>query len=322
MLKSSIFDFQNLFCMKILYTLTIILTLPCTVSVAQIFYTQYFDGADTIYNNSVNIELDTSGSNVWQIGAPQKIIFDSAATIPNVIVTDTVNPYPVNNQSIFTAKMYNQFFPWGILALQWKQKLDIDMDFDGAIVEFSIDSGATWQNAFNNSYVYNFYGYMQSNLDTLLSTGEYTFSGTDSSWRDIWLCFDLSWMTFNPDTMFFRFTLKSDSVDNGKEGWMIDNLMAHHTAIHTVNETTRSEYLNVYPNPSKNIIHIETQKRMEFHIIERMQLINSYGMVVEEWKNIPTRFWFETKKYSEGLYFLRIKTNIQSETVPVMVSRQ
>lgn len=303
-----------------LYFTTILIILIVRSSTAQ-FYTQYFDGADTVFDNSVNVFPDTSSANIWQIGTPQKVIFNSAATLPNAIVTDTINNYPVNNTSIFRIKMYNQFIAWGVLAVQWKQKLDMDADYDGGIVEFSIDSGNTWQNAFNNPYVYNFYGFQPANQDTL-TTGEYAFSGTDTTWRDIWLCFDLSWMSFNPDTLHFRFTLKSDSIDNNKEGWMIDNMLAHHTMIHTVKDVNQTSYLNVYPNPANNIIHIEAEKLMEFHIIEHMELINPQGKVVEQWKNIPTRFWFDTGKYEDGIYLLKIKTNIRSETIPVIVRKQ
>lgn len=305
--------------MKKLYITAVLLILIVSTSSAQ-YYSQYFDGADTIFSSSVNVELDTSSSNVWQIGVPQKIIFDSSATFPNAIVTDTINSYPANNTSRFTIKILNQFTNFGILAVQWKQKLDMDTAFDGGIVEFTIDHGLTWQNAFNNPFVYNFYGFQLSNQDTL-NTGEYAFSGTDSTWRDIWLCFDLSWVTQFQDTMMFRFTLKSDSVNNNKEGWMIDNFMSHITFIHTLKEVTKTDYLNVYPNPTNNIIHIEAEKLTEFHIIEHMELVDSQGKIVERWTNLPTKFWFDVSKYGEGLYFLRVKTNIQSETLPIIVRK-
>ena len=306
--------------MKPLYFTTFILHFFVYSTTAQV-YTQYFDGADTIFDNSVNVELDTSNSNIWQIGASQKIIFDSAATVPNAIVTDTINSYPVNNVSRFTIKIHNQIQSWGILAVQWKQKLDMDTTYDGGIIEFTTDHGLSWQNAFNNPYVYNFYGYETGNQDTL-NTGEYAFSGTDSTWRDIWLCFELSWMSQFPDTLMFRFTLKSDSVDNAKEGWLIDNFIAHLTVIHILDDVEKKEYLTVYPNPSTGIIYIETRKLMDFHIIESMELVNAQGRVVERWTNIPTRFWFDSGKYDDGLYYLKVKTNIQSETVPIIVTKR
>ena len=307
--------------MKKIYLTIILLIFGVRYSTAQ-FFTQYFDGADTSVWNSILIDIDPDSSNVWQIGPPQKIIFDSAATLPNAIVTDTINFYPVNDTSRFIAKVWMYFGNWGIFALQWKQKLDMDAGFDGGIIEYSTDTGNTWVNVFNNPYVYNFYGYDTANADTL-SGGEFAFSGADSTWRDIWLCFDLSWLLqFQPnDTILFRFTLLSDSVNNNKEGWLIDNFMAHVTFLHTIKDETQTEYLNVYPNPANRIVHIEAQKLTEFHIIEHMELIDSQGKVVESWKNVPTKFWFDTSKYADGLYMLKIKTNIKSETLPIVITK-
>ena len=88
-------------------------------------YQQFFDGADTNVWSSLFVVIDSDSNNVWQIGKPQKIIFDSAATAPNVIVTDTVNYYPPNNNSIFIVG-YLPWASWGILAVRWSQKLDLD----------------------------------------------------------------------------------------------------------------------------------------------------------------------------------------------------
>lgn len=302
-----------------LYVSTFVLLLFFHFSNAQ-YYVQYFEGADTSIHNSVIVEIDPDTANIWQIGEPNKIIFDSAATVPNAIVTDTINNYPVNNTSRFIIRILNDFTPWGIFALQWMQKLDLDTIEDGGYVEFSIDHGLTWENAFNNPYVYNFYGYQSENVDTL-SNGDFVFTGKDTTWANIWLCFDLSWMSTFPDTIIFRFTLKSDYIDNANEGWLIDNFIAQYTWIHTIKKQEPTGYLNVYPNPSNGIIKIETEKLNQFHIIEHMELVDMKGRIVEQWKNIPTKFWFDSTKYSDGLYLLNVKTNLQSETIPVMISK-
>ena len=282
-------------------------------------YSQYFDGADTSVWNSLFVKIDTSTSNIWQIGAPQKIIFDSAATLPLAMITDTLNYYPPNDTSSFSFGIDPQWFGWGILALQWKQKLDMDSNFDGGIIEFSSDTGNTWQNVFNNPYVYNFYGFDIENQDTL-NSGEYAFSGTDSTWKDIWLCFDISWLSFS-DSLMFRFTLKSDSVDNNKEGWIIDNLLAHITIIHTVNEIEQEEYMTASPNPTTGRVDIATKKLDEFHIIEKMELVNIEGKVVQQWGVSPTKFYVNIGNHPNGIYFLNVKTNIKSETFKIVLER-
>jgi hypothetical protein len=307
--------------MKTIYISLFAILFICKISSAQ-YYQQYFDGADTGLN-AIQIELDPDSTNVWQIGKPQKIIFDSSSTHPFVIVTDTINYYPSNNTSRFTAKIAPNFgsWGWGIFALQWKQKLDLDSTLDGALIEYSIDSGATWVNVFNNPLVYNFYGYDTLNVDTLAG-GQYVFNGTDTSWKNIWLCFSNSWLQQLQvdDTLLFRFSLVSDSINTNKEGWMIDNMLAHITFFHTIKEVEHNDYLTIYPNPSKNIINIEMERLQQYHIIEHMELINATGIIVQQWNQIPTKFWFYTSQFPNGTYFLKVKTNVKSVIQKVIIN--
>ncbi len=281
-------------------------------------YTQYFDGADTTWSSLI-IEIDTSAANVWQIGPPQKNIFNSASTLPNALVTDTVSGYPDNNVSSFCFNIDPEWFDWGILALQWTQKLDMDLRNDGGIIEFWSNVDDTWQNAFDNPYVYNFYGFDEANQDTILN-GANAFTGTDTTWKDIWLCFETSWLSYE-DTLKFRFTMMSDSIDNHKEGWMIDNMLAHLTIQHTVNEEKQDEYMKVGPNPTTGRVEINTRKIEEFHVIEKIELINVEGKVVQEWGVSPTKFYIDIADHPNGIYILQIKTNIQSETFKIVLDR-
>ena len=304
--------------MKKIYSLLSILLFIANYSSAQFQFNQYFDGADTSKNNSIFIKLEPGTPNIWQVGKPKKTIFKAAATVPNVIVTDTINKYPLNNTSRFSFKIF-PFSKFGVLAVHWKQKLDMDKHHSGGIIEFSADKGSTWLNAFNNPHTYNFYGFLPANRDTLL-TGEYALSGTDTTWRDLWLCFDLSWMSVN-DTIYVRYTFKSDGVSAIKEGWMIDNMMVNINLFHPIQEANKKDYLEIFPNPSTGIVNIEIQKIQDFHIIEEMTLTDGLGRVVKEWKNIPTKFWFDTSKYARGIYYLKVKTNLRTQTIPIIVDK-
>lgn len=288
-------------------------------SFGQPNYLQYFDGANTNPSNSLIVNIDGSSGNIWQIGKPQKIIFDSAATAPNVLITDTINNYPVNNLSKVTFNIYT-YMTHGILALQWKQKIDMENKKDGGMVEYSVDYGASWQSAFNNPHVYNFFGYPSPDFDTL-NTGEYAFSGTDSLWQDVWLCYDLMWISTFVDTLKVRFTFKSDSVSTAQEGWMIDNMNAHITITHPVKENVQNDFFNVYPNPAKNRINIELQKGDEYNIIEKMELVSADGKLVKEWRKIPTRYWIDVSGYPDGMYFLKINSTLKSKTIPITIQK-
>ncbi len=286
-------------------------------------FTQYFDGADTIcdpseWSSSICITINDDSTNIWQIGSPQKVQFDSAATFPNAILTDTVNHYPINNSSSFQYTV-KELFSWGIVAIQWKQKLDMDFGKDGGIIEYSVDAGNTWENAFNSPYVYSFYGYDTSNVDTL-QNGNFAFTGTDCVWRDIWLCYDASWLNWN-DSILVRHTFLSDSIDNSKEGWMMDNLLMHITIIHTVNEVEQEEYMTISPNPTTGIVNIATKKINDVHIIEKIELVNVEGRVLEQWGISPTKFYVDIGHHPDGIYFLHVKTNIKSEVFKIVLDR-
>jgi hypothetical protein len=302
--------------MKQLYLL-LLLTYYYNIAEAQWQQRQYFDGADTALYNSFFMHFGADSTNVWQIGRPQKTIFNKAATIPNALVTDTINGYPINDTSSFTFGFKPSASGFGILALQWKQKLDYDTGYDGGIIEYSLDTGSTWKNVFNNPEVYNFYGFNVLNKDTLPG-GEYAFTGTDTSWRDIWLCFDRSLIA---DSIIFRFTSLSDSIDNGREGWMIDNMSWHITIIHTVNKQISDEYLKVYPRSTEGIVHIEAEKTQELHIIESMELMDINGKVVERFGRSPVKYYINIANHENGLYFLKVNTNLKSKTFSVLLNK-
>lgn len=291
-------------------------------SAAQIIVRrQYFDGADTLAYNSIRVFIDTGANAVWQVGKPVKTIFNSAATVPRALVTDTAVPYPANATARVQFGFPQNFFgSWGIAALRWKQKLDLDTGLDGAVIEYSIDSGATWKNAFGSPDIYNFYGFQAHNRDTLADS-TFCFSGRDTVWRDIWLCFDYSFL-YMYDTVAFRFTLRSDSMSTGKEGWMIDNLTFQRTMVHTVKKgPSAGKYLAVYPTPTTGRVHIEAEKRNEFHIIERMELRGSNGQVVQQWGTAPTKYFIDIGAHPPGQYYLTVQTNVATETVPILLHR-
>ena len=280
---------------------------------------QYFDGADTIPSQALSILIDSADAETWQIGRPQKPLFDTAATPPNVLVTDTVQPYGINDTASFFFYIKPDYVSnWGIWSIQWVQKLDLDSAMDGAYIEFSVDSQKTWQSIFDNPLVYNFYGFEQRNI-MLMPDGEKAFSGTDSTWRNIWLCFDVSWMSVQEDTLWLRYTLKSDSTSNQRDGWMIDNVISHETIFHTIAEIEQEHYLQVGPNPTNGMVNIKARKLREFHIIENMTLYDAHGKLIRSFRNSPTKFSIDLAPYPDGVYFLKIKTNKQTEVFKLLL---
>lgn len=275
---------------------------------SQNVYNQYFDGFNTNPNTSIIVGIQTSSTNIWQIGKPQKTLFSSASTTPNVIVTDTINTYPINNVSSFTFAVKQTSPPIGFpYALQWKQKLDMDAGFDGGIIEVSMNSGNTWINVHNNPAIYQFYGFLPANKDTI-NGNEYCFSGTDNVWRDIWLCLPSSFTNLN-DTIMYRFTFKSDGVNTNKEGWMIDNMNAHTTIVHPVKEISQIDNIVVYPNITNGIVNVEMKKKSETDVISNIQLFDNEGRLVETYGQNYTKVVLDISKHKPGMYYLNITIN-------------
>ena len=285
------------------------------------YYQQYFDGADTIPEYSINIVMDTASSNIWQIGEPEKILFDSASTQPNVLMTDLMQPYPKENTSVFSFAI-PVWTDWGILAVIWSQKIDYEYEHDGGTIEFWNPEDSAWESVFNHPYVYNFYGYLPMYADTLLN-GDVAFTGTDTTWRDVWLCFDYSFLTvLLDDSLHIRFISESDTSQTNQEGWMIDNFISFMTYFHTIKNPDQTDYLKIYPSLTDGNITIELQKIQEMHYIESIEVINAMGLVVKTFGAAPSKFTIQIGDLENGLYFLRVKTNIRTETLPVVLMKK
>ena len=301
---------------RCLLILTLILACCLPESRAQSGLKQYFDGADTVASQALLIVRDTAAGNIWQIGKPQKNIFGSAATVPNAIVTDTIHAYPPSDTSRFTIKFKDSGLlgHTPIIAVRWKQKLDMQSHHSGGVVEFSKNGGA-WQNAFNNTAnVYNFYGYLQANKDTL-PDGTYVFSGTDTVWRDIWFC-----MKSSPaDSFAVRYSLLTDTTAAGKEGWMIDNMLVQRTFIHTVAQVENKRDSKVYPTATTGIIFVEAAHLQQQHFIKSVSITDATGKIVRRYTDEQSRYVIDISTCPSGEYFVKVITNLGSETFPVML---
>jgi hypothetical protein len=85
--------------MKKIYILLLLISIEPKLTLGQTFYKfiNFDDGQNMAY-----IKIDNMNpSNIWQIGKPQKSFFNKAFSLPNVMVTDTITSYPINNLSTF-----------------------------------------------------------------------------------------------------------------------------------------------------------------------------------------------------------------------------
>ena len=282
------------------------LTVAHTRTYAQWTYSVTFE------SNSQLVSIDTSQvNNIWQIGKPQKYFFDSAYSKPKVIVTDTINKYPINNISSFQIVIKSGVSFWGSGAfpyLKFYHKFDTDSLKDGGYIESSIDGGTTWINIANNALAFSCY--VPYGLNDTISGGIHAFTGKSGIG---WSCFNIWWAWCYPnsipnpipDSIMVRFTFKSDNTQTNKDGWMIDNIeFGTQGCPIGVNEIIYNLGLTISPNPFSLRTTLRTADLLKN---ATLALYNSFGQIVKQIENLSGQtITLQRDDLPSGLYFLRL----------------
>ncbi len=266
------------------------------------------------------LEIDTSSLNIWEIGTPNKVFFDTAFSIPKAIITDTSNTYPVNNYSFFDLYIGNYNVDWypDDIFIEIKHKFDTDTLKDGGYITVSYDNGQTWMNIINDTaYVFGetpnqmnmFVENLYSTSDTLFN-GEYGFSGNSGDWittKFSWFYWPVKNFQSLGDTMIIRFNFVSDNIETNNEGWMIDNIRLYSMDLGSGIENKENAYFKIFPNPMDEFATIELNG---YHQKVEFEIYNIYGQLIKQWAEYNKRtINFDREKLKTGTYFLKIKTD-------------
>ncbi|MCH2214856.1 MAG: T9SS type A sorting domain-containing protein [Flavobacteriales bacterium] len=251
------------------------------------------DFGDTINFEEPTIpyEIDTSATNIWQVGPPMKPILDSAFSPSLAMITDTINPYPTLNHSYFELVFSPEEFPdmEYQCAIGFNHRFNTDTLRDGGFITFSPDNGVSFYDIyefdFEETFAYNLPPGEGSNTlnmygfnDTLYN-GEYGFSGNSNGWIHTMLGWTTGFLSTSDidqfkggslqDTIRMRFNFISDSVDNQLDGWLIDDIYVFTiSTIANVKNGLKPKF-RMYPNPSSSLVYVETNndyQRLEMEI--------------------------------------------------------
>ncbi|MFP4664978.1 MAG: T9SS type A sorting domain-containing protein [Bacteroidales bacterium] len=256
----------------------------------------YFDyqiDFDSEYSMDEAVILDSSST--WQIGIPDKTVFDSAFSPVHAILTDTTNPYPVNDTSSFIIRHLRPIWPGAgneSLQLNFMYRMNTDSLTDYGLVEASIDNGETWINLIDEADTYGFYW---------LTGQEPVLTGNTDGWQTFGL--ELSSLTYElglSDTLLYRFTFISDGIQTNKDGWMIDNFDLI-DSWESKESLLQNKEIRIYPNPTSGTLHIEGENfspgssRMDVYDISGKLLIQRRLHSSSTELDLPA-----------GMYFIRI----------------
>jgi len=224
----------------------------------------------------LKIDTISNPDNIWQIGTPSKPIFSSALSLPNAIVTDTINSYPTNDTSVFVIEHvaeYGGFQMPHTVLLQGQYQVNSDTITDFGKIEFSPDNGVTWVDLLTDEVYYNMGCYSWW-------TDKPTLSGNSTGWSElcVWVAgfgpvFDIQY----GDTVRYRFTFISDDLQTNKDGLIYDNLQFQDWA-EAIESISKTSSLNVFPNPTSNIATIKFEN--ENSDIHELVLLDSKGLEI------------------------------------------
>jgi hypothetical protein len=262
------------------------------------------------------VSFPSDSNNIWQLGKPNKVFFDSAYSCAYAIVTDTINSYPATNHSYFDVKIgSNNNGPNGNRIIGFKHKFDTDSLKDGGYIEASYDNGKTWINVINQNPDYRpiWFGMenMYSNNDLLLN-GKVGFSGKSKGWtysRIQWVWVYV--MKTIPDTIILRFNFISDSIQTNKAGWMIDDLMISRvdqgSSVNSISKL--ATYFEITPNPinEKTRIQIIGNSGINYSV----SVLNILGQTVKNIEIINLEAILTRENMKQGIYFVQLKDENQ-----------
>jgi hypothetical protein len=257
-------------------------------------------------NDSIYLSIDTTDTNnVWQIGKPQKTLFDSAFSLPNAILTDTINSYPVNDTSVFYVWYTNHLQFWSPI-LHFRFKINADSLNDYGIIEASPDSGQTWVNITNNNnYGWDITSFSQGNW---IASDSIPFTGTS----DGWYVFELGMYSWDNDfgyndSILYRFTFISDNIETNQEGWIIDNINMWDiiSNVEELNNNTEN-HSRIFPNPLTEESILQTTNN---ETIERINIYSALGKKLNTIiKPNETAISINKNEYYSGIFIYEIIT--------------
>lgn len=283
---------------------TLLLTFLISSVYSQNYWEYNIDFEDTSQFFRLEIDTNSNSNNIWQIGVPQKTIFTSAYSAPNAILTDTINPYPENDTSMFIVKhvadLLGGFYYEHTVILSGKYQVDSDSLLDFGVIEFSPDNGVTWVNLLTDTLYLNQWCYEWW-------WGKPTLSGNSNGWSDfyVWLAgFGSEFNILPGDTVQYRFTFVSDSINNNRDGLMFDDLHFEDWAdgIKNINNQFASKS---YPNPTEDILTIEFEN-VDNSLYEIAVFDGNGQQILTKKTTNQNKLELNLKDYKSGIYYYKV----------------
>lgn len=266
------------------------------ISNSQLHLSLNFDSQ--VDGTKLVIDTIQNSSNIWQIGTPQKLNFTTANSGSRAIVTDTINSYPINNQSDFIVKtVENGGFSYKHTAtVGGFYYVSTDTLLDYGTIAVSLDTGKTWIDVINNA---------PANTDW--HTNIPVLSGFSAGWR----YFDVNiagWTAGNNvktgDSIFFKFSFLSDGIAENKEGLMFDDLHFENL-VEGVQKIRLNDFKSFCsPVPVVNVGNISFENEQNNKV--DVYIFDVEGKLLDHKSSTGDNVLFDTSNYASNTYFYKV----------------
>jgi hypothetical protein len=295
--------------------------------------TTYVTVNDSFESNSPNLFIDTAlKGNLWQVGKPNKFGFNSSHSLSNCIITDSTNPYPINNHSEFIYKFDSvELLGTNINEVSFWHRYDMDTLKDWGWIEVSYNKGLSWQLLKDTSRE------IDSNLDcerAFWGAGDGSnkhgfgvaenrkITGTSSGWQKA--NFTWYWYPSVKVDQFFnysiwlKFVFQSDSINNPQNGWMIDDIVMTDIILWGIDNPheNKQDIIKIYPIPASTNVVFETVGLLPY----TLEIFDIRGRRISSEKVNESRHSHNTESLSKGLYLWKtMGANGNSETGKLLI---
>ncbi len=248
-------------------------------------------------------------SGCWQIGDPDKTVFDSAYSAPAALVTDTVLPYPVGGTSYAEFSVPVNFYGEDI-QMSFTHRLETDPGEAYGWIEY-FDTGITQTWIKVDPWEAWYSGWIEWSGDGVDTDSALVFTGTNNGWGNVqigWRCIAVvqgpNERASYPDSMRIRFAFQAMANTNSRDGWMIDDLVVTNSGCMGGMHEALRPALFVSPNPASDHAMIELTDAPSAPMT--LELFRADGALVLRERLKGARHTLDLAPLPEGPYVIRI----------------
>lgn len=254
------------------------------------------------------IDTVSDPGNTWRIGHPSKAVFNIANSGENALVTDLTDPYPVNDTSSFIIPHIASdgwAFGYPKIDIGGYYSVDSDTLTDYGFIDFSADHGASWHRVDS----------VEGDCTWGAMEELPVFSGSSGGWRHFYYCLVPPFTVAYGDTVLYRFTFISDSVQTYRDGLMFDDL--HFEDWAEAIEEFDAPSMTVAPSPASDELQIRFRHPMEPHTL---RMIGPTGQLL--WEIVlPRDGKVDLSGLANGVYVLQCFADGMGEVERFVVDR-